>query len=150
MIPLLKDPNIKPTDEILAQGLGSDYKTYVKFIEESKKQDITFMEWRYYTDGNVWLSKGEYKWTTPRGANKVKPLFWLSIWEGFFKIAFYFNYAKRDELLNLLISDDAKEIIKTAKPMGKTMRFLPIVIDVTKDEQLADIYTLAKYRKENI
>lgn len=150
MTQLLKNPNEKPTIEIIAKGLGEASKAYAKFLNELNNHDITLMEWRYYNDGKAWLSKGEYKWTTPRGANKVKPLFWLSIWEGFFKVSFYFNDNIRPELLNLGLSDDVKEIIENAKPMGKTMRFIPLTIDVKTDKQLENIYILAKYRKNNI
>lgn len=144
---LLREPGIEPTAEIIAGGLGTANKAYLKFVKDLKKHDITLMDWRYYNDGKAWLSKGEYKWTTLRGANKVKPIFWLSIWEGFFKVSFFFADALRAELQSLQISVDTKEIIETAKFMGKTMRFFPLVIDVRSEKQLADIYEIAKFRK---
>jgi len=147
---LLRDVNVEPTDEIIANGLGAASNTYAKFIEELKKYDISLMDWRFYNDGKAWLSKGEYKWITARGTNKVKPLFWLSIWEGFFKVAFFFSEKIRNELLALPISKEAKEIIKNTEPMGKTMRFLPITFEISDDKQLDDIYVLAQFRKENI
>ena len=150
-VQLLRDANMEPTDELIAKGLGvAANNTYTKFIEELGQYDITLMDWRYYNDGKAWLSKGEYKWVTARGTNKVKPLFWLSIWEGFFKVAFFFSAKIEDELLALPISGEAKGIIKSAKPMGKTMRFLPITFDVMDEKQLSDIYILAQFRKENI
>lgn len=144
---LLREQNIEPTAEIIAAGLGTVNKPYLKFVEQLKKFDITLMDWRYYNDGKAWLSKGEYKWTTLRGVNKVKPIFWLSIWEGFFKVSFYFAATSRAELQALPISEDIKEIIVTAKPMGKTMRFFPLVIDVKNEKQLADVYEISKFRK---
>ena len=89
---LLRDPGVEPTSEIIAEGLGKAYATYDKFVRALEEQyGITLMDWRFYNDGKAWLSKGEYKWKTPRGANKVKPIFWLSIWEGFFKTSFFFS-----------------------------------------------------------
>jgi hypothetical protein len=123
---------------------------YVKFIEGLKDYGITLMDWRYYNDGKAWLSKGEYKWTTPRGANKVKPIFWLSIWEGFFRAAFFFGSDVQEELLQLPISQETKEIIKNARPMGKTMRFIPVVMDIKTDQQLNDVYVVAQFRKVKI
>jgi len=108
------------------------------------------MDWRYYNDGKAWLSKGEYKWTTARGTDKVKPIFWMSIWEGFFKTAFFFSTDVRDELLFLPLSDDANEVIKNAKPMGKTARFIPIVFGIKNDTQLNDVYMVAQFRKEKV
>ncbi len=108
------------------------------------------MDWRFYNDGKAWLSKGEYKWTTTRGTNKVKPLFWLSIWEGFFKISFNFKFETREELLNLSISDEAKDVISSAEVSGKTMKYIPVIFDVDDEKQLHDIYVLMQFRKENI
>ena len=147
---LLRDANVKPTDEIIANGLGATSYTYTKFIEKLKDYNIFLMDWRYYNDGKAWLSKGEYKWTTSRGTNKVKPIFWLSIWDGFFKVSFYFSEKIRDELLALPITNESKEIIKNAVTNGKTMRFIPIIFDIDDDKQLDDVYILAQFRKENI
>jgi hypothetical protein len=147
---LLKDANVKPTAEIIANGLGATNNTYTKFIDRLKKYDISLMDWRYYNDGKVWLSKGEYKWITKRGTNKVNPIFWLSIWEGFFKISFFFSVSVKDELLALPISQEAKKLIKNANPMGKTMRFIPIIFDVDDAKQLGDLFVLAQFRKDNL
>ena len=144
---LLREPDIEPTDKVIVKGLGKTNKAYAKFIQELKQYDITLMDWRYYNDGRAWLTKGEYKWVSPRGANKVKPIFWLSIWEGFFKITFFFSTSIQPELLDLPISKGAKEIIRTAKPMGKTMRFISVIFDIKTDKQLSDVYTLAQFRK---
>jgi len=147
---LLRNPEIRPTSEIIAEGLGETYKTYAIFIKELERYDITLMDWRFYNDGKAWLSKGEYKWTTPRGANKVKPIFWLSVWSGFFKVSFFFGSDIQGELLKLPISQNAKDLICEAKSMGKTMRFIPIVFDISNEVQLSDIYTLSEFRKTRV
>ena len=149
-IQLLRDSNVEPSAEIIADGLGAARNTYTKFVKGLRQYDFSLMYWRFYNDGKAWLSKGEYKWTTARGTTKVKPLFWLSIWEGFFKIAFFFSTETRAELLALPISQEAEEIIKNAKPMGKTMRYIPITLDISDEKQLEDIFILAQFRKENI
>lgn len=82
---LFRDKNVKPTEQLIAEALGEGYTIYQRFIETLENEGISLMDWRYYQDGKAWLSKGEYKWTTTRGTNKVKPIFWLSMWEGFFK-----------------------------------------------------------------
>jgi len=147
---LLRNPDIEPTSEIIAEGLGAVYETYVKFIDELKRYEITLMDWRFYNDGKAWLSKGEYKWTTSRGTNKVKPIFWLSIWNGFFKVSFFFGFDIQEELLQLPISQKAKELIKDAKAMGKKMRFMPVVFDISNEEQLSDLYILSEFRKTRV
>ena len=147
---LLRNPEIQPTSEIIAEGLHAAYKAYTKFVKGLERYDITLMDWRFYNDGKAWLSKGEYKWITQRGANKVKPIFWLSIWDGFFKVSFFLGSDIREKLLQLPISQSAKELIMDAKPMGKTMRFLPIVFNVSNETQLGDLYILSEFRKTKI
>lgn len=147
---LLRDANIEPTIEIIADALGTTNTVYLKFIEELKEYSISFMNWRYYNDGKAWLTKGEYKWTTARGTHKVKPIFWLSIWEGAFRVSFNFAEKTREKLLSLPISETAKEIINNTESNGKTMKFLSVIFDITDDRQLNDVYLLAQFRKENI
>lgn len=147
---LLRNPDIEPTAEIIAAGLGAANTAYITFTEKLKEYDVSLMDWRFYNDGKAWLSKGEYRWTTKRGTNKVKPLFWLSVWEGFFKISFFFSAKTQDELLNLPLGEQAKNIVSNAKPMGKTMRYTPIIFDVNDTNQLDDIFLLMMFRKENI
>jgi len=146
---LLRDPNIKPDNDNISKCLNTSYNTYNKFIEELKKIDVSLLEWRYYNDGKSWLSKGEYKWVTSRGTNKVKSIFWLSIWDGFFKLSFYFSNGMQEELLKIPVSDETKELIKNSNPMGKTMRFIPLVLDIYNDRQLKDVVLLANFKKEN-
>jgi hypothetical protein len=148
---LLRDPDIAPTSEAIAAGLGSANDAYVKFVKELESNyGITLMDWRYYNDGKAWLSKGEYKWVTSRGTNKVKPLFWLSIWEGFFKVSFFFSTGLQDELAALPISQNARDIIQNTDPMGKTARFIAVIIDIESDSQLNDVYALAEFRKVKV
>ncbi|MFV0528412.1 MAG: DUF3788 family protein [Lachnospiraceae bacterium] len=147
---LLRDATIKPTAEIIADGLGVTNAIYTKFIEELRKYSISLMDWRYYNDGKAWLSKGEYKWTTARGTNKVKPIFWLSIWEESFRVSFNFSEKIRAELIALPISEATKKIICNTEPNGKTIKFLPIVFNITEGNQLNDIYVLVEFRKKHI
>jgi len=147
---LLRNPDVYPSDEILAEALGAAYEVYTEFVKELERYGFSFMDWRFYNDGKSWLSKGEYRWTTPRGTNKIKPIFWLSIWNGFFRVAFFFGFDIKNELLELSISQNAKELIGNAEPMGKTMRFLPIVFDVSNEEQLNDLYVLSEFRKASV
>ena len=81
---LLRNPDIKPTKQIIADGLGEVNNIYESFVNRLKEFDISLMDWRYYNDGKAWLSKSEYKWTTSRGTERAKPIFWLSIWKDFF------------------------------------------------------------------
>lgn len=149
-VQLLRDPDVKPTNKIIADGLGEASRTYDKFLKDLENYGISLMNWRFYKDGKAWLSKGEYKWVTSRGNNKVKPIFWLSIWEGFFKVSFFFSAKTKEQLLNLEISEAAKKLIETTEPHGKSMQYLSIIFNVENDKWLADIYALSELRKEKI
>lgn len=147
---LLRDGNITPTAEIIAEALGAANIVYLKFIEDLKKLNISLMDWRYYNDGKAWLSKGEYKWTTARGTLKVKPVFWLSIWENSFRVSYFFSEKTRDALLSLPISAGRKEIIKNTEATGKTNKSIAVIFEITDEFQLDDLYVIAEFRKENI
>lgn len=124
---LLRDANITPTEDLIAECPGSSSIAYKAFLEGLQDQHITLMECRYYNDGKAWLSKWEYKWTTSRRTDKVKSIFWISIWEGFFKISFHFSEKYKDKLLALAISDRTKKKINDIVPTGAKMKYLPLI-----------------------
>ncbi len=147
---LLRNPDVAPTPGNIAEGLGAANEVYIRFLEELTQYGVSLMDWRYYNDGKAWLSKGEYKWVTKRGTNKVKPLFWLSIWDGFFKVSFFFSAKVQDELLALPLSPEAKTVIQNTEIKGDKMRFLPVILDVDRLNQLEDVWALVQFRKEKI
>ena len=98
---LLRDPGIQLTDAVFAEALGPANSAYRAFLGELPNHDIQ-LEWRYYTDGKAWLGKGIYRWKGARGGQKEMTVFWMSIWEGFFKVSIFFPEASRTELLALL------------------------------------------------
>lgn len=142
---LLRDPEIQPTDDTLAEIIGEKYGIYVKFISMLKDFDID-VQWRYYNDGKAWLAKGLYKWKSIRGADKEKTIFWLSIWEGFFKVNFYIAEKAMEGLQNVPISKTSQTMVNAAKPMGK-LRFVPIVFEVSSDDLFDDLRVLIDYKK---
>jgi len=75
---LLRNPDIQPTDAVIAEALGEANNAYMKFVSELASHDIQF-EWRYYTDGKAWLAKGLYKWTGVRGGQNETTVFCLQI-----------------------------------------------------------------------
>lgn len=147
---LLRDITVLPTNEQICECLGSVGITYNFFLKVLKEHDIRLSEWRYYNDGKAWLAKGEYTWITKRGTRKVKPIFWISIWEGFFKVSFNFSEKNRDSLLRLPLSQDRLNLIAAVKANGKTNKFLAVLFDVVCEKQLKDILVLAQFRKTSL
>ena len=141
----LKDPDVMPTSEILAQALGSSYAVYETFQESLPHLEIE-QEWQWYTPYKAWFAKGQHWWTTPRGTRKEKNLYWLYIYDGYFSVAVWFKEKNRLELLNADVSEKTKQMICDAKTMGKLPTF-PVVFDITTAEPLADIYALIDCKK---
>ena len=142
---LLRDPGIEPSNEIIAEGLGTSYGAYTKFLEGLKAHSIQ-VDWRYYNDGKAWLGKGLYKWVTARGTQKEATVFWLSIWDGFFKVSIFIPEKARADALDLPLGDEVKKMITSSEQIGK-LKFFPLVFSIYSDELLGDIYTLAEFRK---
>ena len=143
---LLLDSSIEPTSEIIAEGLGAANGAYLEFVEKLKDHDIQ-VDWRYYKDGMAWLGKGLYKWTTVRGTEKEMNVFWLSVWEGFFRVSLFIPEKARADALNLMSDDEITKMIENSKQMGK-LKFFPLVFDLRSCELYDGIYTLIEFKKE--
>lgn len=142
---LLRNPNIQPTDDVIAKSLGESNDAYIKFINKIASHDI-HLDWRYYNDGKAWLAKGLFKWTGVRGGQKETTVFWLSIWDGFFRVTIYVPEKARADVLSLLLDNEVKLMIEATQQMGK-LKYFPIVFDLRSDEMFETIFLLADYRK---
>lgn len=140
---LLRDPNLRPTDDIIADALGAASGAYTKFAEMLRERSI-HAEWRYYNDGKAWLGKALHKWTTSRGTPKEMTAFWLSVWDGFFKISLFIPKKSAADALALPLSDRVKDRIGASKETGK-LSFFTVVFDLRSDELLGEICTLIDF-----
>lgn len=142
---LLRDPNIAPTEAVIAEALGTANTAFIKFSQEMINRDIQ-VDWRYYNDGKAWLGKSLYKWTTSRGTAKEMTAFWLSIWSGFFKVGFMFPEKKRIEVLDLPLSTESKQMIESSEQLGK-MKLFSFGFEVCSDKSFEDIFVLIDFKK---
>ena len=141
---LLRNLNISPTIEIISEGLGLASNVYMEFIHRLEAYNIK-VDWRYYNDGKAWLGKGVYTWTTKRGTQKDTTAFWLSVWDGFFKVTIYIPEKYRTDALALALSDETQEMIENAQQIGK-LKFFPLIFDLYSDELFDDIFKLIHFR----
>ena len=130
---LLRDPSVFPSDEILAEALGESHSAYTKFTERLPGYGITAAEWRYYNDGKSWLSKNEHK---------KKTVFWLSVWDGFFKVAMFFTEKTCTGVYELQVAEE----FKTFEKMGGKIK--PLVINVNVGTDLDDLFKVIEYKRD--
>jgi hypothetical protein len=133
--PLLNDPDIYPTDEVLKSGLGRSFAAYQSYMDAIQSEPYCLdHEWKYYKDGHAWLCKI---------SRKKKTVHWLSIWPGFFKVGYYFTGKSGEGIPELDIDANIKKAFSSNKPIGK---LIPVAIDVRFKKQLSDCYTMIKFK----
>lgn len=133
--PTLNNPLVLPSEEVLASVLGSAYKAYSILLERMAETSLEPI-WKYYRDGGAWLCKVQFK---------KKTVFWLSVWEGIFKITFYFNENTVEGLNPLPIHSSCFEQIRAVNRVGK---FIPLTFEVREEVDLEDVMVVADYKKK--
>ena len=134
---LLRDPQIFPTEDVLKNALEPDaYEVFASFMNviTSAEYGLTY-EWRYYNDGKSWLCKI---------LHKKKTVMWLSVWNGFFKISFFFTEKHLEGIAALDIAENIKEDFCKAKPIG---RLIPMLFNINNKKQFPDVLTVAAFKK---
>jgi len=136
-VQLLKEQEIFPSREVLQDVLGKVYDVWAELETRVTQDELALtLDWNYYRDGKAWLCKV---------CHKKKTVFWLSVWEGFFKTGFYFTEKHLAGIADLDISEQIKEDFCRMKPIGK---LLPMVINIDQQEQLVDLLKIVKFKKE--
>lgn len=144
---MLRESDIKPTKDVIAEALGEAIIAYEVFLKELDRIDVQ-LEWRYYNDGKAWLAKGVTRWTGARGGQNQTTVFWLSIWTGLFKVTFYIPERFRSDALELPVGDEAREMIRNARQMGTRLKYFPLVFELSSRERFDDVLQLADFRNK--
>ena len=130
--PSLRDPNLFPSKEVLEQELGNSYQAFQELIKSITDNNLGLsIEWRYYRDGKAWLCKATYK---------KKTVFWLSVWDKYFKTTFYFTERHRAGIEALDIEEQIKIDFRSKKLIGK---LVPLTISVRMQDQINDILKIS-------
>ncbi len=134
---LLREKEVYPNKEVLEKALGESYLAFIELFETiSNEQYALVSEWRYYKDGQSWLCKV---------SNKKKTVCWISVWNKFFKTRFYFTEKTRLGIDELNIEKDIKDDFRQSKNIGK---LIPLVINVSRKEQIDDVLKIIEYKKK--
>lgn len=132
----LKEPSVLPTRKNLENALGKTYAVYEELMAAVTRKGVDLIpRWNYYNDGKAWLCKVQHG---------KKTVFWLSAWDGYFKLAFYFTEQQSKGINKLDIDETIKKSFAEGKPVG---RLLPLSAVVNKKKQLKDILKLVEYKK---
>ncbi|MGF7139724.1 DUF3788 family protein [Roseimarinus sediminis] len=131
----LRDPQVFPDEQVLEAHLGNGFNAYQLLMNTLAEPPHNLLaEWRYYQDGKAWLCKVQ---------KKKQTIFWLSVGEAFFTVAFYFNAKNRQGVEELDIAEAIKQQFREAKAIGKLQA---LVLDISQSEQLDDLLKIISYK----
>ena len=134
---MLTDPGMPPSPQLLAGILGGSYPVYEEMIGSVTGPACGLEpQWRFYNDGKAWLCKMVFK---------KKTIFWLSVWDGFFKAGFYFVERHLQGINELDIDPGIKDALAEAKPSGT---LYPVILEMRRKEQITDLLRLIEYKKK--
>ncbi len=121
--PVLTDPKIYPSDEVISSHLSKSYPSFQSLFEFNHSSYPEFEEkWKYYNDGKSWLMNV---------SKKKKTLFWLRVCNEFFRVSFYFPSKVESEILESDLSAALKE--QYSESSGKKFRAITLIIKAKKD-----------------
>jgi hypothetical protein len=124
--PVLSDPAIFPTEEVLFSHLGKAKPSFSLLFQFNHTNFPDFVErWKYYNDGKSWLLNV---------SRKKKTLFWLSVKDGSFRTTFYLNAKAAQRVPVSKIPQELKNQFKESE--GKTFRGITVVIKTKKDVEV--------------
>ena len=125
--PVLSDPNVFPTDEVLASHLGKAMASFNLLFQLNHRRFPEFVErWKYYNDGKSWLLNV---------SKKKKTVFWLSVKRGFFRTSFYLN----SKGARLVPGSDIPQRFKDQFKESEGQRFRAIAVEIRAKKDL-DVY----------
>ena len=132
--PLLQEPEIFPSKEVLQNILGEIYGVLEELETQLTQNEfaLTF-DWHYYNDSKAWLCKVAYK---------KKTVFWLSVWDGFFKTSFFFLERHLEGILALEL-DENNYIME--KEWGK---MIPFIFNIHDKKQIQDVLKMVEFKKK--
>jgi hypothetical protein len=125
---ILNDKDQFPTNEIIFSHIGKTKKLWETLFDTIHQTYPAYTEeWRYYNDGKSWLLKI---------LKKTKTMCWISVFDGEFRMTFYFTDKVEPLILKSDIPAELKEQFVNGKRYNK-IRGLTIVFKDKKDLESA-------------
>ena len=131
---LLREQEIFPSEEVLKNALGKVYNVFEEFEARLTQDDIALtFDWHYYKDSKAWLCKVSHK---------KKTVFWLSVWDGFFKTSFFFLERHMEGIAALEINKNSFTI---KNEWGK---MIPLIFNIKNKKQFPDLLKMIEFKKK--
>jgi len=131
---LLREPEIFPSKEVLKEVLGDVYGVLEALeMQLTQGESALTFDWHYYKDSKSWLCKV---------CHKKKTVFWLSVWDGFFKTSFFFLERHLEGIAALEIDEKNFTI---EKEWGK---MIPMIFSINNKEQFPDLLKMIEFKKK--
>jgi hypothetical protein len=130
---LLREQEIYPSKDVLQNALGKVYPVLEALEAQLTHEEfaLTF-DWKYYKDSKAWLCKAAYK---------KKTIFWLSVWEGYFRASFFFLERHLEGIAALGICEKS---YTTEQEWGK---MIPLIFCINSKKQFSDLLKMVRYKK---
>ena len=130
---LLQEQEIYPSKDVLKSALGKVYAVLEALETQLTHDEFSLtLEWKYYKDSKAWLCKV---------AHKKKTIFWLSVWDGYFKTSFFFLERHMGDIAELGMD---KNGFVLEQEWGK---MIPLIFNISNKKQFPDLLKLVKYKK---
>ena len=114
---LLKDPEAYPSDARLDTVLQGSFMAF-RMLRRKLESAGCVLEWRYYNDGKAWLCK------LLCGRRNMG---WLHVYDGFFRVTFYFTEKHRAAVVAAEIPAAFKETFARTPVVG---RLIPLSVRI--------------------
>ena len=132
---LLREQEILPSKDVLKEVLGKVYNVLEELETRLTQDDLALtFNWDYYRDGKSWLCKV---------CHKKKTVFWLSVWDGFFKTTFFFLERHLEGIAALKMDENGFTIVKE---VGK---LIPLIFSINDKKQLPDLLKVIEFKKKS-
>ncbi|BDG01442.1 DUF3788 family protein [Anaeromyxobacter oryzae] len=134
--PFFTEKSRPPTETAILSALGGSGGAWRELFDGIRAQHPDVSErWGYYTDGKSWLLKA---------SRKSKTVFWLSVEQGAFRVAFYFPERLAGTLLASDLSERCKAEIRRGASSGRLRR---VAVTFGPRRGLRDVMTLIALKK---
>ena len=134
--PYFTDKASPPTDKSILAAVGRAAPAWrLLFDELGEEHPDLSQAWSYYADGKSWLLKV---------TRKSKTVFWVTVEEGGFRVAFYFPERLLGALLESELSEERKEEIRGGAPVGKLR---PVSVKFGPQRGVRDVMALVSLKR---